>query len=237
LTAKVTDAFGSAQKQPDNANAAWQEISVGDLLLPQTSVKTGDNSAVLLLLPGGHLLRVGSNTTVQLRELGQNKSFSFSVLSGRVWSVVRAANKPTKYEVETPSAVAGVEGTLFSVFYEQDIEQTAVSTSQGTVNLRQGKQEVKVTEGTTAEIQRNQKTPLAAVPSPAKYRQMWQTMRKETWIHPASAGNKSPRLDRGVEEQVNASMRRLPRKKLPQKAQPKRKPRAALFLRDEHTAV
>src|SRR5689334_11788257 len=103
--AKVEDAFGTAQKQIGGDKAAWKNISVGDLLAPQTTVKTGENSAVLLQLPDQHVLRVGAGTTVVLKELGKDKSFSFNVLSGRVWSYVRHASNPAKYEVETPSAV------------------------------------------------------------------------------------------------------------------------------------
>ncbi len=222
LSARVTDAFGTAQKQPGSAGAIWQNISVGDLLPAMTTVRTGDNSAVLLLLRGGHVLRVGSNTTVQLREVGRGKSFSYSVLSGRIWSVVRAVNKPAKYEVDTPSAVAGVEGTLFSVFYEQDSAHTLVSTNQGTVNLRQGAQSVKVREGFTADIAKGQKSPLTASPSPPNIERMWQSLRKETWTRPGAAGGREMRMDRDVEKTLNDSFRQPAPKQQPRK-KPRRK--------------
>ena len=78
-------------------------------------LRTGSNGAALLQLPHNHLMRVGAGTTLVLRQLNDANQFSFKVLSGQVWSLVRKANHPTKYEVETPSAVAGVTGTIFSV--------------------------------------------------------------------------------------------------------------------------
>ncbi len=225
--ARVTDAFGTARRQTGAPTAPWQEISVGDLLLPQTSVKTGANSAVLIALPGGHVLRVGSDTTVQLRELGVNKSYSFVVLSGKIWSVVRAVNKPTKYEVETPSAVAGVEGTLFAVIHDQASEETVVSTNQGTVNLRQGGRTVKVTQGLTARVKRNQKELPVASQTPAGVQSMWQTIRKETWITRSSSGSEPMRLNHDAEERINDSVGQHPqqKKEKTRKVPPKRRPR------------
>jgi hypothetical protein len=91
----------------------------------------------LLQLAGGHMFRVGENTKVILKELGKDKSFSFQVLAGNIWSAVRTLNQPTKYEVETPSAVAGVSGTVFAVFHDLATGQTTVSTNKGTVNVQQ----------------------------------------------------------------------------------------------------
>ena len=207
LKAKVTDAFGTAQKRSGSATAAWQDISVGDLLPTQTTVKTGDDSAVLLQLPDEHVLRVGANTTIELRELGANKSFSFRVVSGRIWSLVEKASKPAKYEVETPSAVAGVEGTLFSVFHEEDTQQTAVSTDEGQVNVRQGSQSVKVGAGYSTRLRRNQRVPPQVFEHPPAMKQMWQMMhQRETWIRPRKG---TPmRLNRVVEQRMKAMPRR-----------------------------
>ncbi len=222
---KVTDAFGTVQKQTGDAKAPWQNVSVGDILPAQTSVKTGKNSATLIALQGGHVLRVGSETTVQLREVGRERSFSFEVLSGKIWSLVRSANKPAKFEVETPSAVAGVEGTLFAVIHDQANEETVVSTHQGTVNLKQNDKAVKVTPGLTASVTRNQKTAPAAVPTPQSLQTMWQTIQKENWTRPG-AGNASLRLNRGEEPHVDDLVGQLHRQKKeePRKKTPRRKP-------------
>jgi len=222
---KVTDAVGTVQKQTGDAKAPWQSISVGDLLSAQTSVKTGKNSAVLIALQGGHVLRVGSETTVQLREVGRDRSFSFELLTGKIWSMVRSANKPAKYEVETPSAVAGVEGTLFAVIHDQGNEETVVSTNQGTVNLRQNERTVKVTPGLSASVTRNQKTPLAAVATPQELQAMWRTIRKENWTRPGGPGAAASRLNRGEEQHIDdlVTQRHRLKKEAPPKKSPKRK--------------
>ncbi len=220
--ATVVDAFGTAQKQSGDPKAPWQNVSVGELLPPQTMVKTGENSAVLITMPGAHVMRIGSQTTIQLRELGRNKSFSFEVLSGKIWSAVRAVNKPTKYEVETPSAVAGVEGTLFAVIHDQASAETVVSTHQGTVNLQQGGRNVKVTQGLTANVKRGQKEALAAHPTPPNLQSMWQMIRKEGWASHAGPGAPSVRLNRDDEEHINDAAAPHPqeKKKVPAKKAP-----------------
>lgn len=204
--AKVGDAFGQAQKRVAGASG-WQDISVGDLLAPQTSVKTGDDSAVLLQLPDRHVLRIGANSLVELRELGANKSYSFRVLSGKIWSLVESATRPTKYEVETPSAVAGVEGTLFSVFHEEDSGQTAVSTDEGQVRVRQGRQGINVGAGYSTRVRRNQRVPLQVAQQAPAMRQMWQMVRqRESWIRPQQGAKM--RLNRDVERNMGLFARR-----------------------------
>src|SRR5258708_7057363 len=84
-TANVRDVYGKAS-QRKGESGDWKKINGGDLLSPQTTVKTEGDSAVLLQLNGGHMFRVGENTTVLLRELGVGNSFSFQVLAGNIWS-------------------------------------------------------------------------------------------------------------------------------------------------------
>ncbi|HLJ57228.1 MAG TPA: FecR domain-containing protein, partial [Chthonomonadaceae bacterium] len=116
-TALVLDVYGPAQSRVGD-KGDWKNVNAGDILAVQTAVKTGDNAAVLLKLNGAHLFRVGEKTTVTLKELGVGKSFSFQVLAGNIWSIVRKVTQPAKYEVETPSVVAGVSGTIFAVSHD-----------------------------------------------------------------------------------------------------------------------
>src|SRR5882762_7865200 len=92
--ALVKDVYGIAQ-QRKGERGDWKKLNVGDLLTPQTTLKTGDSAAILLQLSGNHVFRVGEKTTVELRELGKDNAYSFNVLAGNVWSLVRKASKPT----------------------------------------------------------------------------------------------------------------------------------------------
>jgi hypothetical protein len=193
--AKVVDAFGTAKRR-NSDSAPWQNINVGDLLPTQTTVQTGDNSAVLLQLPDRHIFRIGAASTVQLKQLGKDKEFSFSVLSGHVWSFVRRAEKPAKYEIETPSAVIGVSGTVFSVSHDPNSADTEVSTDKGEVNVSAGGATQIVATGYTLRARRGLALARAVVQTQAQ-RHVWQALHAhEKWLGGASSG----RLDRRIEQ-------------------------------------
>ena len=179
--AEVKDAYGEVQQQT-GAEAVWRSVNVGDLLTPATIVRTGKNAAVLLLLADRHVIRIGAETTLKLSELGRNRAFSFELVKGRFWSFVNSALKPTKYEIETPSAVVGVSGTVFSVFYQPRSHDTLVSTAEGIVTVRQGRRTVKVARGFGTRVPRSLQTALRAIPQDQPTQRMWQFLRRqESW--------------------------------------------------------
>ncbi len=175
--ARVLDASGSVQKSVTGANK-YSNLNIGDLLIEKTTVKTGSGAALLLQLPNRYLFRVGENSTVDLNRLGQSNEFSFNVVSGKVWNLVRGAMKPAKYEVQTPSAVVGVSGTIFSVFHENEDEGTVVSTSEGLVNVQKGEQSVQVARNQFTYFGRNSsvRSPMS-IGTSQSLRQMWQSLR------------------------------------------------------------
>ena len=229
-TAVVRDVYGVAQQRKGDSGD-WKRLNAGDTLTTHTSVKTAGSAAILLQLSGGHLFRVGENTTVELRELGRDKSFSFHVLAGNIWSVVRKAFQPTKYEVETPSAVAGVSGTVFAVFHNSASGQTTVSTNLGQVDVRQLNAQnetdgtpVPVGDGQFTQISRGTQVGTTNVPGPPSiharpqspaFRQMWRTMHQEEgWIQPLNSRapfKLNPKIEPALRHTVFAPARVIPR--------------------------
>ena len=222
--AKVVDAFGTAQKQIGD-KAAWQNINVGDLLPTQTTIKTGADSAVLLQLPDQHVFRIGAETVVVLKELGKDKAFSFNVLSGHVWSYVRRASKPTRYEVETPSAVVGVSGTVFSVFHDPNTGETSVSTEHGEVKVRQGNlPALAVREGFYTSLRPGQRSAAKALVQTEMHRKMWRALRQN---EPWTRGNNTLRLNKSVETTYRPFIRPVApgeRLRVPQERRPGERP-------------
>lgn len=201
--AKVMDSYGTVQKRA-SATAAWENVNVGDLLAVSASVKTGANAAVLLQLPDAHVMRLGPSTTMEIKQVGKDKNFLFNVAGGKVWSFVQSASRPTKFEVETPSAVAGVSGTLFSVFHDEESNETTVSTDEGEVNVRHGDKTVKVGKGNLGRFAHTAAggTPRSdvgkAMEQPEKMKALWQHMREhENWMS-TGGGHKLDR-DRRIE--------------------------------------
>jgi hypothetical protein len=113
-------------------------VRVGDTL------KVGEGSRAAIVLKDGSVVRLEAGSEVRVSELvyeGQNiRSANFFVRSGKAWSKVKPLSNDAKFEVETPSIVAAVRGTVFNTQYLQSTH--AVFVSRGNVAAR-----VKGTEG------------------------------------------------------------------------------------------
>lgn len=133
-TAFVMDIFGKVEMKV-SGRAPYLPLSQNDMLSPQTTIRTGENSAVLFALSGGHYLRIGAKSVVLLAQLGKENSYSFKLLSGQVWSSVSKKKQPVKYEVTTPSTTVSGTGTLFGVGYDLESDRSTVSTEEGSVNV------------------------------------------------------------------------------------------------------
>lgn len=192
--ARVADAYGKVEKKLPGGSA-YQPLSVGDRLPVAATLRTGEG-AILVELPDRHVVRVGARTTVVLSQLGQDKQFALKVLAGQVWTLVKKANHPSKFTVETSSGIAGVTGTFFGVAVDEETQETVVSTGEGSVQVQsldeQGQplgEPVPVTQGMMTRLVRRQRT-LAALRQGQEHRQMWQLLYREgAW---AQQGGKGP---------------------------------------------
>ena len=216
VTALVKDVYGPATQRKGDKGPE-KKLNNGDLLTTLTTIKTGDSAAVLLLLAGNHVFRIGEKTTVVLSELGKDKSYSFKVLAGNIWSFVRKVNKPTKYEVETPSAVAGVSGTVFAVFHDSDSQETTVSTNNGQVDVRQGADStpVPVTQGKMLRMSKGSRSGGLPKPEdqPPAHRRMWFMMRnQEGWMPRQGGGTAVLKLDKSAAIETHVRTRVFIRK-------------------------
>ncbi len=207
LKANVVDSVGNVRQMPAGGGR-WLTVNIGDTLSPQTTLQTGDNAAALLQLNGDHMMRIGAGTRIVLKQLGDQKAFTFNLISGRVWSFVKRASSPAKYEIETPSAVVGVSGTVFSVFHDPGSTQTDVTTSHGSVGVRQGDgAPVAVTDGNALAATAAGLGPV--IRQSPQVRKMWNVLtRTEGWVHGAAAS----KINRAVERAMppyHAAVRKL----------------------------
>jgi hypothetical protein len=130
--ARIADAFGTVEKKLPGSSA-FRPVSVGDRVPVATVLRTASDAALLVELPDKHVMRVGASSSVVLSQLGQDKQFALKVLSGQIWALVKKANHPTKFTVETSSGVAGVTGTFFAVGVDEQTQEMVVSTGEGSV--------------------------------------------------------------------------------------------------------
>ncbi len=117
-TARVVQVTGRVELVSSHASAPldrFAEVPMG------TVIATGDDGRCALRLPSGTLVRLGTNTRVEVASLTRGdpaaaRKETLKVSVGRLWAkVTRLFGDDSRFEVQTNNAVAGVRGTAFFV--------------------------------------------------------------------------------------------------------------------------
>ncbi len=99
---------------------AAEPAALGARLSPGDRLVVGEGSGAEVRLDDGSLLQVGAGSTLEVGELDvhadTSRHVSFRLLVGRVVArVVKLIQRNSRFEIETPTGVAGVRGTAFLV--------------------------------------------------------------------------------------------------------------------------
>ncbi|MBN1962484.1 MAG: FecR domain-containing protein [Deltaproteobacteria bacterium] len=114
------------------------------------TVITYENSFASLRLFSGSLVRMGPNTQLLIKQLNYKKPVgkrheSLSVKVGHIWAgVLRLIGSESKFEIETPNAIAGVRGTSFFVSATPEASNFVVG--DGSLAIAIGEREVLLDE-------------------------------------------------------------------------------------------
>jgi hypothetical protein len=136
----------------------WKTLTVGRVLGPTSSVKTGVNSGVDLFLgENGPTVRLLANTTLELRTLNIDQAGVDAVIetflnlsTGTIQGNVKTLAAASKYEVQTPSTVCAIKGTEKGTEYQISADGTVnVITGSVVVAYRAGLPTVTVNAGQT----------------------------------------------------------------------------------------
>ena len=105
------------------------KVQWGDL------VTTDSNGRARVLLDDGSILNVGSNSQIRVvQHDAANQRTQIQMAYGRLRaSAIRLTRPGSSFEVRTPTAVAGVVGTDFSLEFENEI--TSIHVYEGSVNF------------------------------------------------------------------------------------------------------
>ena len=153
------DVFVKAASDED-----FHPLGDAEHVLAGSMVRTGPVGDVTLNWVDGSRVRLGPETTMRVRKCSLNtntkeRTSLFDLDAGRIWvRVLSALSGKTKFEVRTPTATAGVRGTVFSVavdetghtsvaVYEGEVK---VDTETGSASVAPGQQAM--VEGTTARV-------------------------------------------------------------------------------------
>ncbi|HTB21402.1 MAG TPA: FecR family protein [bacterium] len=114
----------------------WQTVQVGQLLTQGDRVVTGDDSALQMVLADGSSVALGADSELSLASVGSGAPGSVTLLSlarGLLDTMVEKLKLGSRFEIETPYAVAAVKGTDFEVSAAG--QGAAVTVNQGTVQM------------------------------------------------------------------------------------------------------
>jgi hypothetical protein len=137
--AVVRSITGDAQY---SVSGPWMPLKVGQELAPGSTVQTANDSSVVLFLDqNGPYVKLSENTTLGLDKLSFEPTGVDTIVetqldlkSGRVIGVVRKLSTTSKYEIKTPTGVAGIRGTEYSISATGDVH--VISGSVVVVSVR-----------------------------------------------------------------------------------------------------
>ena len=112
------------------AGGTWTPLAPADGLALGDQVRTLEGGRMKILLRDDSILTLGERSALVLDEqmVGDAPVSSFSLLVGKVRALAseRYGAAGTRFEMTTPTAVAGVRGTEFFASYDQNEDETLV---------------------------------------------------------------------------------------------------------------
>jgi hypothetical protein len=123
--AVVTLLSGNVQVTKKGMKEA-EPLSEGDFLSEGDRVQTDKQSRVELKLPDGSYVRYDEDTTFELTSAAfdvkkKRRNISVSMVFGKTWAkVARLLGRGGRFAIATPTAVAGVRGTVYRLNLNKD---------------------------------------------------------------------------------------------------------------------
>lgn len=140
----------------------WEKAEIDMPVYPGDKVKTEVKAEAELILDDGSMLRIEEKTLIEIVDSkiegsagGEGKkSFLINLGVGKVLNnFKKLIHRESKYNITTPTAVAGVRGTEFSVEAQKD--KTEVAVFEGEVDVAN---KVEGTEGKKVKVSQDQQT-------------------------------------------------------------------------------
>lgn len=160
--------------------------AIGESIFKGTRLTTSSDGEVEVTLTSGSVMRIRPNSSLQLSPVRRRRSNKSSIVLffGRLWSRVSSAvGQDGNYEINSPTAVAGVRGTEFETAVGQD-GSVRVRVSEGRVDVASDNQMRKVARGerVDADIEG------VSNPTPADRDPNWQRWSDEKRKHVKQSG-------------------------------------------------
>ncbi|MCG6919146.1 MAG: FecR domain-containing protein [Deltaproteobacteria bacterium] len=115
---------------------SWRPLSANAILKGGDKVRVLDNGRLEMVLDNRSVLRLAANSTLELKEVErkpEKETYRFALSLGKMWTrVTRLLGFGSKYQVDTPTAITAVQGTVYDLQVDSD-QQTRVRVHSGNV--------------------------------------------------------------------------------------------------------
>lgn len=124
--AEVVYVQGSVQVQSPQ-EIAWRKVEQGMQVDIGDMIRTARNSRADIALDADkkNMIRIDPKTQVVLNSAAAGTVDRLDLSKGRVYANLEDIKSGLSFEVNTPSAIAGVRGSSFSVYVEKDTDEIA----------------------------------------------------------------------------------------------------------------
>lgn len=153
-SAQISEIKSDVNKR-ETETVDWQSAAEGDEINAGGGVRTGDESRVRIDISDGTIVRIAPNTEFTLLELSPAETDPITRLqmeTGKVFVWVTQALGLGTFEIETPSGVATVRGSLMSAQYDGATGRFLITCLEGECRLAVGEVFTDLTEGQQTEV-------------------------------------------------------------------------------------
>lgn len=164
----------------DLSTRKWAEMSAKDKIKIGDFLKTGEESEAIISFGKKAVITVAENSmlriTTTIFEKGNIGKIKIQMPKGKIWSAVEKLSTPeSKFEIETPNALAGVRGTVFMVGVKPEEDSTRISVVEGEVSVSSTRTEgyVLLKENMSTTVVAN-KPPVSPYALEEKEKQEWE---------------------------------------------------------------
>ncbi|MBN1980717.1 MAG: FecR domain-containing protein [Chitinivibrionales bacterium] len=131
---RIQSMIGDVKVQK-NKSKSWIEGRVGMRLSQADAIRTFVESEAVLIISEGHSITLQENTTLELATLSAQQSGTqtgIKILNGELFgNIKKLTSSSSKFEFETPTAVAAIRGTKIGISVDQS--STNVKVYEGVV--------------------------------------------------------------------------------------------------------
>ena len=144
---KETEVIGRLVRMEGTVNFRYSFQDTWKPTIPQMAINTGiwlqtaKGARAILSFGKKAVITVNEDTVLEVKETAINPDGTIRVKTnltrGKIWSLVeKLKNEKSRYEVETPTAIAGVRGTTFMVTVNPDGQSSRIGVVEGEVGVR-----------------------------------------------------------------------------------------------------